>query len=93
MGKRGAPIGNKNGTKQKRLVGDMLRRVAAQNPDKLRKACERLLDQAVEGDVMAFREFTDRTDGKAIQPLQGPGDGGEHLVHHLVEQIIVDAKD
>lgn len=75
MAKRGAPIGNKNGTKQNRLVSDMLRRVAAQNPQKLRKACETLLDKAVEGDVSAFREFTDRTDGKAVQPISGENGG------------------
>lgn len=79
MAKRGAPLGNKNGAKENRLVGDVLRRVAKQNPEKLRRACEVLLDKAAEGDVMAFREFTDRTDGKAAQPITG-ADGGAIVV-------------
>lgn len=65
-----APLGNKNGTKQNRLVGDMLKRVAAQNPEKLRKACEKLLDKMEEGDIAAFREFADRVDGKSVQSTE-----------------------
>jgi len=65
-----APLGNKNGTKQRRLVGDMLRKVAAQNPEKLRKACESLLDKMADGDVLAFREFSDRVDGKSVQSTE-----------------------
>ena len=65
-----APLGNKNGAKSNRLVGDMLKRVAAQNPEKLRKACEKLLDKMEDGDINAFREFADRVDGKSVQSTE-----------------------
>ena len=54
----------------------MLFRVLKQNPDKLRAACEKLLDKAVEGDTQAFKEITDRIDGKPIQLVGGTGDNG-----------------
>jgi hypothetical protein len=44
--------------------------VAAQNPEKLRKACEAVLDKAVEGDIQAFNAFADRIDGKPIQATE-----------------------
>lgn len=62
-----APIGNKNSRKENRLVRDTLRKVALQNPHKLRAACEKLLDKAVEGDVTAFSQFRDTLDGKPMQ--------------------------
>lgn len=64
-----APLGNNNGAKQNRMVTDMLRRVAAQNPGKLRAACEALLEKAVGGDIQAFNTFADRLDGKPNQTL------------------------
>ena len=72
-----APEGNQNGVKRSRLVGDTLRKVAVQNPEKLRAACERLLDKAVDGDASAFKEFRDTLDGKPIQAIEGPGPEGE----------------
>lgn len=77
--KRGGQIGNKNATKENRLVGDMLRRIAKQNPEKLRKACEKVLDKAIEGDVSAFKEFADRLDGKSVQPVSGTGEDGAFI--------------
>jgi len=68
-GKVGAPDGNDNARKRSRLVGDTLRKVAAQNPEKLRKACEALMDKAAEGDIHAFREFRDSLDGKPTQSV------------------------
>ena len=62
-----APKGNQNARKENRVVRDTLRKVAAQNPDKLRQACEALLDKAVEGDIAAFSQFRDTLDGKPIQ--------------------------
>lgn len=70
-----APLGNKNGEKKNRIVGDVLRRVAAQNPKKLRAACEALLDKAVDGDIAAFTQFRDTLDGKPNQSISGPDEG------------------
>lgn len=64
-----APYGNNNGAKQNRMVTDMLRRVAVQNPKKLRAACEAVLEKAVAGDIQAFNTFADRLDGKPNQTL------------------------
>ena len=60
----GAPIGNQNASKQNRLWGGILNKIATQNPDKMRQAAEKLLEMAVEGDIAALKEFGDRLDGK-----------------------------
>lgn len=67
---KGAPLGNKNGEKKNRVVTDTLRRVAAQNPEKLRSACEALLDKAAAGDVIAYKEIRDTLDGKPMQSVE-----------------------
>ncbi len=72
----GAPIGNTNSSSKNRIVSDTLRKVAKQNPKKLRKACETLLNKAEEGDISAFKEFTDRLEGKSAQTIQGTGENG-----------------
>jgi len=63
-GKVGAPEGSQNALKRSRLVHDTLRKVAVQNPAKLRSACEALLDKAANGDAIAFKEIRDTLDGK-----------------------------
>jgi len=68
-GKAGAPKGNTNSSKKNRMVGDALRAAAKQNPDKLKKACEALMDKAVEGDIQAFNAFRDTLDGKPAQTV------------------------
>lgn len=79
-GKVGPPEGNTNGSKKNKIVGDTLRRVAAQNPDKLRKACEKLLNKAVAGDAQAFKEIRDTLDGKPAQLIEGSGVSGEIIL-------------
>ena len=66
----GAPKGNQNAAKPGKLIADTLRRVAVQNPERIRKACEALLDKMEEGDIAAFREFADRVDGKSVQSTE-----------------------
>ena len=68
MAKRGGQPGNQNSAKGT-MVRDALRKVAAQNPEKLRKACEAVLDKAVEGDMAAFAAFRDTLDGKPSQSI------------------------
>ena len=82
-----APLGNKNGEKKNRIVGDTLRRVAAQNPKKLRAACEALLDKAVDGDITAFAQFRDTLDGKPAQMIIG--DDENPLIVKTIERVIV----
>ena len=64
-----APLGNQNAKKENRLVTDTLRRVVTQNPEKIRKACENILNDAKEGNLQAFREISDRLDGKPAQAI------------------------
>lgn len=67
---KGPPAGNKNAEKRNRVVTDTLRRVAAQNPEKLRAACEKLLDDASNGNLYAFKEIRDTLDGKPMQSVE-----------------------
>lgn len=69
-GKAGAPKGNKNAVKGRRMITSMLQKVVTQSPDKIRKACEKLLDDAAEGNIYAFREIFDRLDGKPVQAVE-----------------------
>jgi len=75
-GKEGAPEGNQNAVKRSRLVADTLRKVAVQNPKRLRAACEALLEKAENGDAQAFKEIRDTLDGKPIQAIEGTAEDG-----------------
>ena len=57
--------GNQNAAKPMRLVSDMLRRLAVQEPHRLRAACEGMMERATT-DPAAFREIADRIEGKVI---------------------------
>ena len=74
----GAPLGNRNASKENRLWGDAIKRAVAQNDgQKLRELADRLIERAAEGDVAALRELGDRLDGKAKQQVEATGaDGG-----------------
>jgi len=69
-------IGNKNATKNKPFR-DMLTRKIIQNPRKLEKIVDTLLDEAEAGEAWAAKEVFDRLDGKAImtQEVSGPEGG------------------
>lgn len=70
----GAPKGNTNARKENRLITDELRRVCTQSPEKLKKACEKVLENAVEGNLGAFSVIADRLEGKPAQALIHQGD-------------------
>lgn len=80
MAERGGQIGNKNATKEQRLITNALRRVVVQNPDKLRNACIKLLDDAEQGNLGAFNAITDRLEGKPAQSVTLLGDEDNPLV-------------
>jgi hypothetical protein len=71
-----APEGNKNATKNK-YWSDALRKYITQNPSELAK----------EGDVQAIKEIGDRLEGKAVQRVEGSGEGGE-FEHNLTVKLI-----
>lgn len=74
----GAPLGNKNGAKG-RLFYDELRKVLVQNPDRLRRVAEGLIQAAEDKEPWAVKELLDRMDGKAIQVQQLENSDGSPL--------------
>lgn len=81
MAGRGAPIGNRNGTRPfasalKHAIAD-----AGQDRAALIEIAQALLAKALDGDLQAIREVADRLDGKPTQIVGGDAD---QPVHHLV---------
>lgn len=78
-GKRGAPIGNKNASKN-RDWSDAIRRALARRSGSVEGGLNALADQFLEavaqGDLAAFKELGDRVEGKAAQTtiLEGSED-------------------
>ena len=70
----GGQPGNNNAGKNRPWIKALTRAVAQDDGKRLRKAAEKLLDLASEGDVPALRELGDRLDGKSIQRLAGEVD-------------------
>lgn len=58
-----------SGGKPDKLIRDSLMLAIKQSPQKLKKAAERVLDDASEGNLDAMKFMADRIDGKAIQPI------------------------
>lgn len=67
----GAPVGNQNAAKSKRMFSAAIKRLFAQNPSRADALAERLISWAENGEAWAFKELIDRLDGKAPQPLTG----------------------
>ncbi len=81
-------VGNDFSSKNNRLWRETLRRVAAQNPNRLRKIAEALFDKAAEGDVSAIKEIGDRLDGKAIQTVAGDTDNPLVVIQRVERSIV-----
>jgi hypothetical protein len=58
-------LGNQNARQPARLISDTLRKIAIQEPNRLRTLCDKMMTKA-EDDVQAFREIADRIEGKVI---------------------------
>lgn len=71
----GAPLGNKNASKENRLWAETIRRALVQGKaEKLRALAEKLISRAEEGDISALKEIGDRLDGKPVQSIAGDMD-------------------
>ncbi len=70
-GVRGFQPGNQEGARKRLFHGALQRAIAQDNADRVRKAAERLLDLASEGEPWAVRELADRLDGKPAQVIAG----------------------
>lgn len=75
----GAPLGNTNAAKGK-LFYDQLRKIAIQNPNKLRNVAESLFAAAEAMEPWAVKELLDRLDGKAVQQTELTGAEGAPLL-------------
>ena len=76
-----APLGNKNSTKDKRVWGKVVRKLAVQEDYKrLHKVAEALFKKAEEGDVACIRELGDRIDGRAEQTISGDSDAPINII-------------
>ncbi len=79
MAERGAPIGNQNARKAKTWEGAIRRVLAENDGEKLRAMAEKIVNEALAGNVSALKEVGDRLDGKAAQSLTLAGDSESPL--------------
>lgn len=85
----GAPKGNNNANKNNRLWADSIRRELIQGDGKkMRAIAKKLVAMAEAGDMSAIREIGDRIDGKAIQAIEGTGEGGAIMFQSITRQIV-----
>jgi hypothetical protein len=70
----GAPTGNANAAKQKRLLTDALKRELTQRPQDVLAIANKLIESAKAGEAWAMSLIHDRVDGKAPQPIVGDDD-------------------
>ena len=71
----GAPLGNKNSSKENRIWGKLVKKLAVQEDyARLHKVANAQYDKAAEGDISAIKELGDRLDGKAEQTISGDSD-------------------
>ena len=85
--KVGAPKGNTNAKKNK-LFYDRIQKHLVQNPAKLEKIVETLVQEAQNGAPWAVKEIMDRVDGKAVQSTEISGVDGEAIELKQIEFII-----
>jgi len=78
----GAPLGNTNAAKGK-MFYDQLRKIAIQNPEKLRNVAESLFAAAEAMEPWAVKELLDRLDGKAVQQTELTGAEGAPLLQGI----------
>lgn len=89
MNMAGAPKGNNNASKNNRLWADSIRRELVQGDGKkIRAIAKKLVQMAEAGDMAAIREIGDRMDGKAVQAIEGTGEGGAIMFSSITRQII-----
>ena len=94
MNQGGAPIGNKNAAKSRLFEQAIVRALKqrdleAGDGETLRKIADKLIDLALEGNVISFKEMRDTVDGKPPQSVTLAGDPDKPL--HLIERRVVKA--
>ena len=61
--------GNNHSNKENRMPAERLRMELKQNPEKVKKIIQALIDKAISGDMAAIREVFDRVDGKVVNQV------------------------
>ena len=72
------------------LIRAINRRDSGKDPQALEKIADKLLDQAMKGEISAIKELADRLDGKPAQAIVGGDDDDNPLVitHTLDADLI-----
>jgi len=84
----GAPLNNKNSTKEKRIWSKIVKKLAVQEDyARLHKVANALFDKAADGDISAIKELGDRIDGKSMQENMVTGDSDQPLTIKVVTGI------
>ena len=88
----GAPLGSSNGAKSRIVEQALIRAIKQRDFEAgdgitLRKIAESLIDRAIAGDLMAFKELADRLDGKPKQQLEHSGTDGGALVLQVITGV------
>lgn len=84
----GAPKGNKNAARDNRVITNALNRAVVQNPDKLRDACEKVIDEAAGGNLAAFTFIADRLEGRPAQTTVLEGGDKPVSIEQIARKII-----
>lgn len=84
----GAPLGNTNGTKRNRLIGDALKRELAQNPQDAVDIAKKAIGLAKEGVPWAVEFVTERVDGKMPQAIVGDDDEPAVKISRVLRTIV-----
>ena len=87
--------GNKTSSKQNRVWGNIIRKLAVQEDYKrLHEIAHALYEKAAEGDMSAIKELGDRLDGKSVSTTELTGaDGSELPLGITVKYVKPDSTD
>lgn len=80
--------GNKHSSKENRVWGNIIRKLAVQEEHKkLHAIANKLYEMAAEGDMQAIKEIGDRLDGKSVATTELTGADGGAMVINVVTGI------
>ena len=88
----GAPIGNQNAAKGRRMARIFERICAEEEYKRITEGIHKQLDAFAKGDLKAGEFVRDTTDGKPTQTVQGPGEQGQHTMITRIDEVVVDPK-
>lgn len=84
----GAPKGNTNAAKRRRLLGDALKRELAQNPERVTTIAQKVLSLAEAGEQWATELAFERVDGKMPQAIVGDDDEPAVKFSKVIRSIV-----